>query len=102
MDAKIALDQVKEAELKAQEIVNHAKQEAQNILHAASIEKERILKTAQEKAKKESQNLKLEIEEAASREAGGIKNQSASDMAALKEKVRNNFEKASRFLREKI
>ena len=102
MDSKIALDKVKEAEQKAQQIIEEAQAKARDILRDAELAKESMVKAAQEKARLAAQKLRIEIEEEAKKEAALIQNKNEEDVRALKEKARANFDKALKFIKAKI
>jgi len=102
MDVKLALDNVKEAELKAQEIVAQAKKEARNILHEASLNREAILRRAQEQAGIDSQKLKAKIESETQQELEVIRIQAEKETNALKENAAANIDRAADFIIDKV
>jgi len=102
MDSKVALDKIKEAEIKAQHIVEQAKLEARNMLQEGKLEKDRIIKIAIEKAKTDSQKVKNRITAETLRETSSIENKTKDEVGALKEKVMASFDKALDFIRSKL
>jgi ATP synthase H subunit len=102
MDSKLALDKIKEAESKAQRIIDEAKLEAQKILHEAKLEKEQFIEIALEKAKTDSQDLKNKINAEALQEVSAIENRTKDEINVLKEKAWHNLDKAVGFIRSKL
>jgi len=102
MDSKVALDKIKETELKAEDIIEQAKRESQGILHNARLEKERILAQAKADAERDAEGVRVKIRQLAATDAANIEGQSKEAVRALKEKAQPNIDKALDFLREKL
>jgi len=102
MDSKAALDKIREAEFKAQEIIEQAKRESQEILREAKAEKERLIKHAAEQANQDCKKLKIKIEEEAAREVAALGGLAEEEIRILKEKVQARLAEATEFLKAKI
>lgn len=102
MDSKVALDKIKETEVKAQRIIEEARKQAIDILNQANLAKESIIKTVQEKAKLAARELKLQIEQETREELSSIQAKSQDEINAIKHKTSANLDKALEFIKEKI
>lgn len=102
MDAKTALDKVKEAEEAAQRLAEAASDEAQRIVAAAGQEKERLAKEAIERAKKDARGLSDETQRQTRQEIASMKNRSEADLKILAEKADRNFSRALEFLKKRL
>jgi vacuolar-type H+-ATPase subunit H len=102
MDLKEALEQIKTAELKAQDIVESANQQARLIFTGARQEREALLARAREKAKKESAALSRSLAAEAQEETALIKQETEALIAKLMERAQGNLEKAVEYLKMKL
>ncbi len=102
MDSKGALDKIKEAELKAKEMIELARQEARKILQLAQLEREDILRGAQEKAALKSSELKEEIQRDTQNAIAVLKGQAQAQIAKINETAKGNIEAALDFLKTKL
>lgn len=102
MDAKVALDKIKETEERAALIVQDAKLKTRDIIKSAQQEKERILKEAGEKAKADIEKLKTSLQKETLQEVSGVEKRLEEEIGILKEKALSRLGEATRFLKEKI
>lgn len=102
VDSKTALEQIKETEMQAEEIIALAKEEARGILQEAGREKERLIKEARAKARLACEGLRLQIEKEKKEELALIEVQTENNIRSLKEIAGSNLDKAVQFLKEQI
>lgn len=102
MDAKLALDNIKEAEAKANTLIEQARKEAQDILQAAGLKKAQIIKEAEGQALSDAQQLKDKLGDEAAQEIALIVRAGEEEVRLLREKAQRNLERAVEFIKEKI
>ncbi len=102
LNSKIALERIQETELRAKNMVEEAKREALELLQQARLAKEGLLKTAQEKARLESQKLRVRGEEEALEGAAQVKAQAEAEVQALKQTAEANLDQALKLMKSKL
>ncbi|MEI6631806.1 MAG: hypothetical protein WCL25_04255 [bacterium] len=102
MDSKSALDKIKEAELKAQELVEAAKKEALKIIQLAGLEREKIIQAAKARAREKNEELRKALDEETAKESSFIKQKSQDQQERIEKTARFNIDAAVDFLKNHL
>jgi V/A-type H+-transporting ATPase subunit G/H len=102
MDSKTALENIKDAENRAKDILDKAREKSCAIIDDAKQQAQGIAQGARARAAADAGLLKQKIEEESRKEAAAIMRQAHEDTRSLKEKSLQKIEKAVEFLKEKI
>ena len=87
MDAKEALEKIKEAEQKAEQAVQQSRSRAGEILQAVQQESEQLLNAARNKAKADSEKLQILNETEIRDEISRLKKETAAEISKIREKA---------------
>ncbi len=87
MDAKEALEKIKEAEQKAEQAVQQSRSRAGEILQAAQQESEQLLNAARNKAKADSEKFQVQSETEVRDEIMRLKKATAAEIRKIREKA---------------
>lgn len=102
MDSKSALDKIKEAELKAQQMLQQAKEESRRILQSAQLEREKIIQDVSVRAGLKSEELRSKMQEEAIRTSSSIKSQAEAEKEKVKIAAQANIAAALDFLKSNL
>lgn len=102
INSKVALDRIKEAELKAHETTEAAAKEAHAMLLEARNERERLIRAGLEKARADAKALMAKNEKEGTDEAAVIKKEFEEKIRIVREKARPRLDEAVGFIGKKM
>ncbi|MFH0738465.1 MAG: hypothetical protein V2A59_01215 [Candidatus Omnitrophota bacterium] len=102
MDSKSALDKIKEAELKAEELVEAAKKESLKIIQLAGLEREKIIQAAKARAREKSEELRKALDQETTKESSSIKQKFQAEQERIEKAAGVNIDAAVDFLKNHL